>query len=299
MKALKVISFNSNKEILLLDNDGKYDLPSFTCNDDINYKEFLKKALKEKYKLKTKDEYFIYKFSYGNTLYYYSEEPYNKDEFKKNNDNLLWINEMELKDFLSAQKENYNELIEVLSKALGTNFSYSLKEREENEEAYNNAKNALEKNYIALKHINSIIGHDPKRLDNSYKKIILEEFNKDINLIITLKEKEYIDSLKASKLSELTYKEACLISKDKEWNELLDIIYPKLYLFLLKKDKNNLNGKKYDILEEEIKLSEKKDFTPAILINLCQKCMNSSFDDIFNDMLKRRKKANKEKNNSR
>ena len=52
MKTLKVISFNSNKEILLLDNDGKYDLPSFTCNDNINYKEFLKKALKEKYKLK-------------------------------------------------------------------------------------------------------------------------------------------------------------------------------------------------------------------------------------------------------
>lgn len=298
MKTLKVISFNSNKEILLLDNDGKYDLPSFTCNDNINYKEFLKKALKEKYKLKTKDEYFIYKFSCGNTLYYYSEEPYNKDEFKKNANNLLWINEMELKDFLSAQKENYNELIKVLSRALRTNFSYSLKEREKNEEAYNNAKNTLEKNYIASKHINSIIGHDPKKLDNSYKKIILEEFNKDINLIITLKEKEYIDSLKASKLSELTYKEACLISKDKEWNELLDIIYPKLYLFLLKKDKNNLNGKKYDILEEEIKLSEKKDFTPAILINLCQKCINSSFDDIFNDMLKRRKKANKEKNNS-
>lgn len=37
---------------------------------------------------------------------------------------------MELKDFLSVQKENYNELIEVLSKAIGTNFSYSLKERE-------------------------------------------------------------------------------------------------------------------------------------------------------------------------
>ena len=69
-------------------------------------------------------------------------------------------------------------------------------------------------------------------------------------------------------------------------------------IFLIK-DLLLYSPKKYDILEEEIKLSEKKDFTPAILINLCQKCMSSSFDDIFNDMLKRRKKANKEKNNSR
>ena len=275
MKTLKVISFNSNKEILLLDNDGRYDLPSFTCNDDINYKEFLKKALKEKYKLKTKDEYFIYKFSYGNTLYYYSEEPYNKDEFKKNTDNLLWINEMELKDFLSSQKENYNELIEVLSKAIGTNFSYSLKEREKNEEAYNNAKNTLEKNYIASKHINSIIGHDPKKLDNSYKKIILEEFNKDMNLIITLKEKEYIDSLKASKLSELTYKEACLISKDKEWDRLFKKIYHNLYFTFLKNNEDDIKKEKYDALVKEIKTLNSKKLTPALLATLCNKCKNS------------------------
>lgn len=130
-------------------------------------------------------------------------------------------------------------------------------------------------------------------------KVVSLNSNKDTNLITTLKQKEYIDSLNTMNISELTYKEACLISKEKEWDALYKKIYPKLYFFILKNDKNKLNSKKCDILEEEIKLSEKKDFTPAILINLCQKCMNSSFDDIFNDMLKRRKKANKEKNNSR
>lgn len=130
-------------------------------------------------------------------------------------------------------------------------------------------------------------------------KVVSLNSNKDTNLITTLKQKEYIDSLNTMNISELTYKEACLISKEKEWDALYKKIYPKLYFFILKNDKNKLNSKKYDILEEEIKLSEKKDFTPAILIKLCQKCMNSSFDDIFNDMLKRRKKANKEKNNSR
>lgn len=294
MKTLKVISFNSNKEILLLDNDGKYNLPSFECNDNINYKEFLKKTLKEKYKLKTKDEYFIYKFSCGNTLYFYCEEPYNKNEFKNDTKDLLWINEMELKDVLNDK--NQGELIEVLSKIMGTNFSYSLEERKENKKNYYNSKSNLAKNYFALKHISSIVGRDTKMLDNDYKKIILKEFNKDINLIITLKEKEYIDSLYALDISELTYNEACLISKEKEWDTLFKKVYPKLYSYLLKK--NNGVKRKYDILVEEIKLSDKKEFTPKLLIDLYQKCINSSFEEIYNDMLNRRKKANK-KNNSR
>lgn len=127
-------------------------------------------------------------------------------------------------------------------------------------------------------------------------KVISFNSSKDNNLITTLKQKEYIDSLDAMDISELTYNEARLISKEKEWDTLFKKIYPKLYFYLLKK--NNGVKRKYDILTEEVKLSDKKDFTPALLINLCQKCRNSSFEEIYNDMLNRRKKTNK-KNNSR
>ena len=79
-------------------------------------------------------------------------------------------------------------------------------------------------------------------------KVVSLNSNKDTNLITTLKQKEYIDSLNTMNISELTYKEACLISKEKEWDALYKKIYPKLYFFILKNDKNKLNNKKYDIL---------------------------------------------------
>lgn len=286
MKSLKCVIFNSNKDILMISqNNDKYDLPNFNCDDNEPEKTYLAWVLNKQFGLKTRPEYFIYKLSNDGYVYYYCEEPYNLNEFKIKTDNMVWINESDLKEFiLNGKNNNKNELIKVLSMVLGSNFSYAKFERKDNIRKMNNANNNLEKDYYLKKHFNMIIGNDSSKFDEEYKKELMKKFLNDINFLINqLQGNEQVSQLIIMPVEMLTAEEAELVGKKDEWEKELN----KSLQLIDKLAHIPKNGTNY--FYEELNFQNKNDFTPFMLNELYEKYKDKSYDEIMKEVKKRRK----------
>ncbi len=288
MKKLKVVILNTNDEVLLTKNNGIYDVPTFICNDDDDYKKVLAYKLKNTYKLKTKEEYFEYRAHNKKGIFYYSYEPYNIEEFKKNKENLVWIDKRDLKDVLLEDKNDYSNLIKMLSKVLKSRFTYSNKDRDTYIKSIKEAKSKNEKDYFQDKMFYAFTNKDMNKLDAKYRKKFTSLLATDINLIKILKQEEYISSLKIQNILDLTYSEAELIGKKEEWK------YCQEKAYLLFSSMQNLLDDNLFLVEKEKKLSPKNYLTPNVFYKSYLRYKDMSVDEIKKD-LKEREKINNNK----
>lgn len=289
MKKLKVVILNTNDEVLLTKNNGIYDVPTFICNNDDDYKKTLARKLKNTYGIKTKEEYFEYRAHNKKGIFYYSYEPYNIEEFKKNKENLVWIDKRDLKDVLLEDKNDYSNLIKMLSKVLKSRFTYSNKDKDSYIKLIKEAKSKDDKDYFQDKMFYAFTNKDMNKLDAKYRKRFAFLLANDINLIKILKQNEYINSIKSQNLFDLTYEEALLIGKKDAWYKAWQEAY-KLFSSIPSILRNNLF-----LIDKETKLSSKNYLTPNVLYKSYLRYKNATVEEIKKDLKQRENKMNKNK----
>ena len=289
MKKLKVVILNTNDEVLLTKKNGIYDIPTFICNNDDNYKKTLASKLKDTYGIKTKEDYFEYRAHNKKGIFYYSYEPNNIQEFKKNKENLVWIDKRDLKDVLLEDKNDYSNLIKMLSKVLKSRFTYSNKDKDSYIKLIKEAKSKDEKEYFQDKMFYAFTNKDMNKLDAKYRKKFAFLLANDINLIKILKQNEYINSIKNQNLFDLTYEEALLIGKKDVWYKAWQEAY-ELFSSIPSILRNNLF-----LIEKETKLSSKNYLTPNVLYKSYLRYKNATVEEIKKDLKERENKMNKNK----
>ena len=288
MKNIYCIIKNLNGDILTINNNGKLLLPNFIINNE-NHESYLVSILKNEFGLKIKREYLILKEENDSNLYYLCEEPFNNKEFNiddKKKKSIYWIPVSNLKEVLPKEdKITYD----ALSNILHSKFSFSQKERNEMEKQINDAK---EKNDILtysylLEEMFCLMTNDLKRLEES-KDYYSKEFFKQICYDLKLMCEKEANTIS---LNDMTYDEAKIAGKEIEWKSKFYRIYNMAARFL-----PPVPARKLDYLEEAYKLEGKDGLTINILVDLYNRYKDSSYEEIREDMLARRKtKKNKKK----
>lgn len=288
MKKIYCIIKNLNGDILTINNNGKLLLPNFIINNE-NHESYLVSILKNEFGLKIKREYLILKEENDNNLYYLCEEPFSNKEFNiddKKKESINWIPVSNLKEVLPKEdKITYD----ALSNILHSKFSFSQKERNEMEKQINDAK---EKNDILtysylLEEMFCLMTNDLKRLEES-KDYYSKEFFKQICYDLKLMCEKEANTIS---LNDMTYDEAKIAGKEIEWESKFYRIYNIVAGFL-----PPVPARKLDYLEEAYKLEGKDGLTINILVDLYNRYKDSSYEEIREDMLARRKtKKNKKK----
>lgn len=288
MKKIYCIIKNLNGDILTINNNGKLLLPNFIINNE-NHESYLVSILKNEFGLKIKREYLILKEENDSNLYYLCEEPFSNKEFNiddKKKESINWIPVSNLKEVLPKEdKITYD----ALSNILHSKFSFSQKERNEMEKQINDAK---EKNDILtysylLEEMFCLMTNDLKRLEES-KDYYSKEFFKQICYDLKLMCEKEANTIS---LNDMTYSEAKIAGKEIEWESKFYRIYNMVARFL-----PPVPARKLDYLEEAYKLEDKDGLTINILVDLYNRYKDSSYEEIREDMLARRKtKKNKKK----
>lgn len=288
MKKIYCIIKNLNGDILTINNNGKLLLPNFIINNE-NYESYLVSILKNEFGLKIKREYLILKEENDSNLYYLCEEPFSNKEFNiddKKKESIYWIPVSNLKEVLPKEdKITYD----ALSNILHSKFSFSQKERNEMEKQINDAK---EKNDILtysylLEEMFCLMTNDLKRLEES-KDYYSKEFFKQICYDLKLMCEKEANTIS---LNDMTYDEAKIAGKEIEWKSKFYRIYNMVARFL-----PPVPARKLDYLEEAYKLDGKDGLTINTLVDLYNRYKDSSYEEIREDMLARRKtKKNKKK----
>lgn len=288
MKKIYCIIKNLNGDILTINNNGKLLLPNFIINNE-NHESYLVSILKNEFGLKIKREYLILKEENDSNLYYLCEEPFSNKEFNiddKKKESIYWIPVSNLKEVLPKEdKITYD----ALSNILHSKFSFSQKERNEMEKQINDAK---EKNDILtysylLVEMFCLMTNDLKRLEES-KDYYSKEFFKQICYDLKLMYEKEANTIS---LNDMTYSEAKIADKEIEWESKFYRIYNMVARFL-----PPVPARKLDYLEEAYKLEDKDGLTINILVDLYNRYKDSSYEEIREDMLARRKtKKNKKK----
>ena len=288
MKKIYCIIKNLNGDILTINNNGKLLLPNFIINNE-NHESYLVSILKNEFGLKIKREYLILKEEIDSNLYYLCEEPFSTKEFNiddKKKESIYWIPVSNLKEVLPKEdKITYD----ALSNILHSKFSFSQKERNEMEKQINDAK---EKNDILtysylLEEMFCLMTNDLKRLEESkyyYSKEFFKQICYDLKLMC---EKE----ANTISLNDMTYSEAKIAGKEIEWESKFYRIYN-----MVDRSLPPVPARKLDYLKEAYKLEDKDGLTINILVDLYNRYKDSSYEEIREDMLARRKtKKNKKK----
>ena len=175
MKKANLIIFNTYDEILLLYNNGTFSLPNIEIYSNNNINDIIY-YLKDNFRIRVKENSLIKKLTDKENIYYYCEEPIIK-KYVRDSIETVWIDKHILKDvLLNTNKEESIKLVPVLSKILGTNFSFSSKEKSDllwcavqvkHKGDYDTVK------YINSKMIYSIVGDNNKLKElHSFRSII-------------------------------------------------------------------------------------------------------------------------------
>lgn len=288
MKKIYCIIKNLNGDILTINNNGKLLLPNFIINNE-NHESYLVSILKNGFGLKIKREYLILKEEIDSNLYYLCEEPFSNKEFNiddKKKESIYWIPVSNLKEVLPKEdKITYD----ALSNILHSKFSFSQKERNEMEKQINDAK---EKNDILtysylLEEMFCLMTNDLKRLEES-KDYYSKEFFKQICYDLKLMCEKEANTIS---LNDMTYSEAKIAGKEIEWESKFYRIYN-----MVDRSLPPVPARKLDYLKEAYKLEDKDGLTINILVDLYNRYKDSSYEEIREDMLARRKtKKNKKK----
>ena len=288
MKKIYCIIKNLNGDILTINNNGKLLLPTFIINNE-NHESYLVSILKNEFGLRIKREYLILKEENDSNLYYLCEEPFSNKEFNiddKKKENINWIPVSNLKEVLPKEdKITYD----ALSNILHSKFSFSQKERNEMEKQINYAK---EKNDILtysylLEEMFCLMTNDLKRLEES-KDNNSKEFFKQICYDLKLMCEKEANTIS---LNDMTYSEAKIAGKEIEWESKFYRIYN-----IVDRSLPPVPARKLDYLKEAYKLEDKDGLTINILVDLYNRYKDSSYEEIREDMLARRKtKKNKKK----
>ncbi|MGN1268632.1 MAG: hypothetical protein ACI4U0_03955 [Candidatus Aphodocola sp.] len=288
MKKIYCIIKNLNGDILTINNNGKLLLPNFIINNE-NHESYLVSILKNEFGLKIKREYLILKEEIDSNLYYLCEEPFSNKEFNiddKKKESIYWIPVSNLKEVLPKEdKITYD----ALSNILHSKFSFSQKERNEMEKQINDAK---EKNDILtysylLEEMFCLMTNDLKRLEES-KDYYSKEFFKQICYDLKLMCEKEANTIS---LNDMTYSEAKIAGKEIEWESKFYRIYN-----MVDRSLPPVPARKLDYLKEAYKLEDKDGLTINILVDLYNRYKDSSYEEIREDMLARRKtKKNKKK----
>ncbi len=290
---LHIILFDSDKNIALFKNKDAYDLPSCdTLNDEdiITLCDYLKNEFgldvkKDALELKIKDD---------ENSYYYCHEPYFLKEFKRNLDKITWIKENELKDVLiKINTPHSNKLIEVLTKILRSNFSFSKKERSDLMKKMEEAKESGDT--LALNFYFDIAMS--RLLNKNNENEIYERYQKKLGKSNGPKKESkkteyenYIEKLCNTDLIYLTQKEATLIGRFDEWEKKMEDAFKLRYFIPI-----NPNGNNMFLFEAEMKLQGKDDITPNIIYELASKYKGQSYEDAEKDLRKSLKETKKPK----
>lgn len=288
MKKIYCIIKNLNGDILTINNNGKLLLPNFIINNE-NHESYLVSILKNEFGLKIKREYLILKEEIDSNLYYLCEEPFSNKEFNiddKKKESIYWIPVSNLKEVLPKEdKITYD----ALSNILHSKFSFSQKERNEMEKQINDAK---EKNDILtysylLEEMFCLMTNDLKRLEES-KDYYSKEFFKQICYDLKLMCEKEANTIS---LNDMTYSEAKIAGKEIEWESKFYRIYN-----MVDRSLPPVPARELDYLKEAYKLEDKDGLTINILVDLYNRYKDSSYEEIREDMLARRKtKKNKKK----
>lgn len=288
MKKIYCIIKNLNGDILTINNNGKLLLPNFIINNE-NHESYLVSILKNEFGLKIKREYLILKEEIDSNLYYLCEEPFSNKEFNiddKKKESIYWIPVSNLKEVLPKEdKITYD----ALSNILHSKFSFSQKERNGMEKQINDAK---EKNDILtysylLEEMFCLMTNDLKRLEES-KDYYSKEFFKQICYDLKLMCEKEANTIS---LNDMTYSEAKIAGKEIEWESKFYRIYN-----MVDRSLPPVPARKLDYLKEAYKLEDKDGLTINILVDLYNRYKDSSYEEIREDMLARRKtKKNKKK----
>ena len=284
----------TNKILLVKNSKGCFELPYTLAADEKDLLNYIKNELGIN---NIQSDYLKFKYEDDNNIYYICDEPYFDKEIKKEkreNKNWKWVDIAELKEFLQNRKNNKsNKLINDLNVVLGSNFSFSMKERIELDKKIDEAitkeefKLARFYNEIGLVKLKGTHTNEKEKLIlEKYKLLLIKDLNDSLRKIHTNK----LDEIKKKNLEDLTHFEAKIIGKENEWN---DLFYDTWYSFgvelpFIPEDDE------FDYFSMEALLQNKSDITPAIIKDLYRRYHGKSFTQIKNNILKRQyKKAHK------
>lgn len=299
---LYVVLFDVNRNIALFKNKNDYNLPCCKTVNGKNNELTLCEYLKKEFGLNAKEEDFKLKVKEDKNLYYYCYNPYFIKEFKHNLNKITWIKEDVLKDVLTnLNTTNSNKLIEVLTKILKSNFSFSKTERKY---LINKIKDAKESN-DALTYNYYLDTIKSKLLNKNNQSEIDKRYQEQLRILkkqeTQIKEENnektkyecYLEELKSTDLIYLTEKEAKLIGKYDEWDKIMTKAF-ELQHFI----PSNPNGDNMFLFDAEIKLQEKDDITPNVLFELASKYKNRPYEEVkenLQELLNNKKKESSKK----
>lgn len=282
MKKAHLIIFNTYDEILLLYNNGTFSLPNIEIYSNCNKNDIIC-YLKDNFRIRVKENSLIKKLTDKDNIYYYCEEPMIK-KFVRDNIETIWIDKHILKDvLLNTNKEDCIKLVAVLSKILGTNFSFSAKEKSDLLWCAVQAKHKGDFDtvkYINSRMIYSIVGNNNKlkEIDDEYKLLLMEKLKNDIDIIISNK-------VKKISINDMTEDEAKLAGIFNEWEKKFIKVYN-----IVSKHLPAVPTRKIDYYDESCKLHNKDGLTINILLDLYNRYKDLSYEEIRGDLLQRRKK---------
>ncbi len=290
---LYIVLFDVDKNIALFKNNDDYNLPCCKTMDDKNNELTLCEYLKKEFGLNAKEEDFKLEINDDNNLYYLCYEPYFLNEFKRNLDKITWIKEDVLKDVLTnLNTKNSNKLIQVLTKILRSNFSFSKSERKF---LIDKMKEAKESNDTLLYNYYSEIAKS-KILNKDNLDEINKRYGEQFKIRKTQEEKRikeierqnYINKLKETDLIDLTEEEAKLIGRYDEWDEIMTDFFKGHYLIPVNPKGNNMF-----LFDAEMKLQGKTDITPNVLFQLVIKYHDCTYEEAKEDLENLLKEKNK------
>ena len=275
---LYIVLRDVNQNIALLKLNDEYYLPSCHAVNDKDNKLTLCDYLKKEYGLKARKEYFELKIE-DKDLYYYCYEPYTLEEFKRNQDKITWIKENVLKDVLTKlNTSNSNKLIEVLTKILKSNFSFSKSEREDlsskMKEAYDNNDMLAFNYYSEIAKSKLTNKNNQSEINKRYQEQLRKLKEQEEKRKKELEYENHIKELNNTDLIYLTKKEAKLIGKYDEWIEIINKAFRLQHLIPI-----NPNGSNICLFDAEMKLQGKDDITPNVIYELATRYKDSSYEE--------------------
>lgn len=275
---LYIVLRDVNQNIALLKLNDEYYLPSCHAVNDKDNTLTLCDCLKKEYGLKARKEYFELKIE-DKDLYYYCYEPYTLEEFKRNQDKITWIKENVLKDVLTKlNTSNSNKLIEVLTKILKSNFSFSKSEREDlsskMKEAYDNNDTLAFNYYSEIAKSKLTNKNNQSEINKRYQEQLRKLKEQEEKRKKELEYENHIKELNNTDLIYLTEKEAKLIGKYDEWIEIINKAFRLKHLIPI-----NPNGSNIYLFDAEMKLQGKDDITPNVIYELATRYKDSSYEE--------------------
>ena len=244
MKLHFFVKHNPTRKLLVIKENGKYDLPYITSNKN-NVNTIIEHFNNNLNTHLDKDYFHLHNEEESNDYYYFCYYLATKKDAKKLiSGEHMWYSDEEIVDII-----NNNNASEFL-------ISYR-----------NSLVNPLNEEEIYM------------MLDSNYKKDLIKELINDINAIKTNK----ISSLKKLPIGYLTEEEAKLIGKENEWKKIYLEVYSITTRCLPKRSK-------IDFFEEELKIQEKKEFTPKMFADMIRLYNGKTAKEAKDVLMKRKKK---------